>query len=60
MGQQWDFMGCDVDHGLAEYEELVAQLFRYDPEMVTERVLAERQAESAAQRKRNMRTATVH
>lgn len=56
---QWDFEGCDVDHGREEYEELVAQLFRHDPAMVADRALAEERFERAEQRKRNMRAACV-
>jgi hypothetical protein len=57
---KWDFDGCDVDHGRADYGQLVAKLFRQDANMVAECALGEERAMAAEQRKRNMRAAGVH
>jgi hypothetical protein len=57
---RWDFLGCDVDHGYASYEELVDTLFRIDPKMIAECAKAEYQFETEAQRKRNLRAAGIH
>lgn len=57
---KWDFEGCDVEHGRADYGQLVAQLFRHDPQMIAERAEAEWQAEAKAQRQRNVRAAGLH
>lgn len=57
---QWDFDGCDVDHGRADYGSLVAKLSRQDVEMVAECAQAESRYMSAEQRKRNMRAAGIH
>jgi hypothetical protein len=57
---QWDYDGCDVDHGREDYGQLVAQLHRVAPDIIKERAEEEYRAASAEQRKRNMRAAGIH
>lgn len=57
---QWDFDGCDVYHGRADYSDLVAALFRADPNMVAECGEREERRYAADQRQRNRRHAGVH
>ena len=57
---QWDFDGCDVHHGRADYCQLVGELFRADPKLVAECAMGEERFEVGEQRARNMRSAGLH
>ena len=57
---QWDWDGCDVDHGRVDYGQKVAELFRHNPQLVAERAAAEECHEAKYQQQRNRRAAGLH
>lgn len=52
--------GCGVANGVLDYGRQLARLVAADPEMVTERAMAEFEAERKAQRARNLRVNGIH